>query len=86
MTGLAHTHIHAFVYTWHIWEMEDMSAIFIWSHQKNGEKGEVLTKKDPKWVLLILFKSKGCKYCMCSSYRICHDIMGKLLLLVRGKQ
>ena len=50
MSGLAHTYIHVFVYTGNILEMEDMSAIFIWSHQKNGEKGEFQTKKWHKMI------------------------------------
>ena len=64
MSGLAHTYIHVFVYTGNILEMEDMSAIFIWSHHKMVKRGNFKQKKDTKWFFKIIFKSKGCKYCM----------------------
>ena len=49
MSWIVYTYIHACVYTVHVLEMEDTCAIFSGNNQKNGVKGEVITKKDTKW-------------------------------------
>ena len=72
MSQMAYTYIHVCVYTRHILEMEDTCAIFNWNDQKNFEKGELITK----WIFKMIFKGKGCKYCIsCSSSRICSNII-----------
>ena len=48
----------------------------------HGVKTEVTRKKNTMDFLMIF---KGCKYCMCGSFRICPDIIEKLLILVREK-
>ena len=64
MFGIAYRYIHVFVYTGHILEMEDVCNIKL-KWPKKWWNGGVITKKDTKWMFLIIFKGKGCKYCMC---------------------